>query len=319
MRAYIGFIVLCLLMSACSPTPATAPASTRTPAVSAEGAASEAATTSGASDSAPDGRAGPDASTGLFLPPIGTVPSGVSAPASSVSGPLAEEIPVDGTATIAISGELPLLLTGGTCTTVDGETYVSVPPVYDAPPPYASLVIYEASDESNLRGGYLVWATSDAPTDSALTSAQNLFVITLNNDHLSGRFSGTAERVNDGVPVQREIEIDGVFNCVAGLMRVGGDHPADFAGAECITSPQFVVRSGTRGQNAVLLQLEEGARSGMPARGGLSWRVDGVEYSSTWLTVTLNQDAISGTYHGEASNPDGSTFSVQGSFNCLGM
>lgn len=316
MRAYTGSLVLlCLLICACSPSSTSFPAETPTPSAGG-GESGSAADTSG---SAPDDSARTDISTGLFLPPIGTAPSGASAPASSVSGPLAEEIPVNGTATIAISGELPLLLTGGTCTMVDGETYVSVPPVYDVPPPYASLVIYEASDNSNLRGGYLVWATSDAATDSALTSAQNLFVITLNNDHLSGRFNGTAERVNDGIPAQREIEIDGIFNCVAGLMRVGGDHPADFAGAECITSPQFVVRSGTPGQNAVLLQLEEGAHSGEPARGGLSWRVGGVEYSSNWLTVTLNHDAISGTYHGEASNPDGSTFSVQGSFNCLGM
>ncbi len=316
MRAYACSIaLLSLLIYACSPISTSLPAETPTP--SAGGG--ESSTAADSSGSAPDDSARTDTSTGLFLPPIGTAPSGVPAPANSVSGPLAEEILLDGTATIAISGELPLMLTGGTCTTVDGETYVSVPPVYDAPPPYASLVIYEASDESNLRGGYLVWASSDVATDSASTSAQNLFVITLNNDHLSGRFSGTAERVNDGVPVQREIEIDGVFNCVAGLMRVGGNHPADFAGAECITSPQFVVRSGTRGQNAVFLQLEEGARSGEPARGGLSWRVGGVEYSSNWLTVTLNHDAISGTYHGEASNPDGSIFIVQGSFNCLGM
>lgn len=308
---YYFVALLILLLAACgSGTPATP---TSTPS---SGGGESSSTTGGGDAGSTEGS---DASTGLFLPPIGTIPSGVTPPTNRAPGPLAEGISNEGTATIAISGELPLLLSGGTCTTVDGETYLSVPPEYDAAPPYAALVIYQASDESNLRGGYLVWATSDVATDSALTSAQNLFVITLNDDHFSGRFSGTAERVNDGIPVQREIEIDGVFNCLAGLVRVGGDHPADFAGAECITSPHFVVRSGTRGQNAVWLQLEDGARSGEPARGGLSWRVGGVEYASNWMSVTLNPDAISGSYFGEASNPDGSTFIFQGSFNCLGM
>ncbi len=304
-------ILLVFAVSACGPggsTPATA-----TPTLP-SGGGSEGGATGGETASG-----SLDAATGLSAPVFGTAPAGAAPPASRPSGAVPSEALAENTATIAIAGGLPLTVTGGSCSTLDGETYISVPAVFDAPPPYASLVIYPAADDSNLRGGYLVWATSDATTDSALVSAQDLFVITLNDDHFSGSFAGTAHRVVEGVPVQEVIDVNGVFNCIAGLLRVYGEHPVDMTGAQCETVPQIVISSGRSGENAALFTVEPGASPGSVARGGLSWRVGGVEYGTNWLNVTINPDQLSGSYYGEGRRPDGSTFPIQGAFNCLGM
>lgn len=310
-----AFVLLLTLLAACSPS---APA-TPTPTPSGGGGETSASGSSDASGPAADPGASVDAATGLGAPVLGAAPAGAAPPASRPSGALPSDPSAENSATIAISGGLPLMVTGGSCSTLDGETYVSVPAVFDAPPPYASLVIYPASDESNLRGGYLVWASSDAATDSALVSTQDLFVITLNDDLFSGSFAGTAHKVVEGVPVQEVIDVNGVFNCIAGLLRVFGDHPVDMTGAQCETVPQIVISSGRSGENAALLVVEPGATPDTAVRGGLSWRVGGSEYTTNWLSVTVNADQLSGSYYGEGRRPDGSTFPVQGAFNCLGM
>jgi len=311
-RSYLGLVGACALLLAACGTSSAAPTSTPTlpsgGGDTAGGAPADAGTTGSL-----------DAATGLGAPEFGTAPVGAVPPASRPSSPIASETVAENTATIAIAGGLPLTVSGGSCSTLDGETYISAPPVADAPPPYASLVIYASSDEGNLRSGYLVWATSDAATDSALVSAQDLFVITLNDDHFSGRFDGTAHRVVEGVPVQEVIEVHGVFNCIAGLLRVYGEHPVDMTGAQCETVPQIMISSGRSGENAALFMVEPGAAAGAVASGGLSWRVGGVEYGTNWLNVTINPDQLSGSYYGEGRRPDGSTFPIQGAFNCLGM
>ncbi len=311
MRPHTGLafiIIITLLLAACTPGAATP---TPTP------LGSGGVTGPSAGEPASGAPTGPvDETTGLTQPSLVEIPSGVVIPPTSRLAPASD--PEPGTATIAIGGGLPLTVTGGTCSMLDGETYVSVPATFDADPPYASLVIYAASDDSNLRGGTLVWATSEAATDSALVSTQDLFVITLNADGFSGRFDGTAHRVSEGIPVQEVIDVSGVFNCIAGLVRVGGEHPVDLTGAQCETTPSIVVQLGRPGENAVLLVVEEGASPSASARGGLSWRVGGVDYTTNWLSVSLNRDAISGSYYGEARRPDGSTFTVEGTFNCLG-
>lgn len=311
-RSYLGLIGACALLLAACGTSSAAPTSTPT-------LPSGGGDDTSASGSAAAPGASVDATTGLGVPVFGAAPVGAAPPASRPSGALPSDTSAENSATIAISGGLPLMVTGGSCSTLDGETYVSVPTVFDAPPPYASLVIYPADGEGNIRGGYLVWASSDATTDSALVSSQDLFVITLNDDHFSGRFDGTAHKVVEGVPVQEVIEVHGVFNCIAGLLRVYGEHPVDMTGAQCETVPQIVISNGRSGENAALFMVEAGAAPGAVARGGLSWRVGGSEYTTNWLNVTLNPDQLSGSYYGEGRRPDGSTFPVQGAFNCLGM
>ncbi len=297
-------------LAAC--TPGSLPTPTPTSASGGGDAAGSSGTDSGTGAAAAAGR-----SMGLTPASLAPAPVGAVPPAGSLAAPA--DMFSTSSATLAIGGDLPLMLTGGTCSVLDGELYLSVPPIPDAPPPYASLVVYAASDGSDLvRGGYLVWARSEATTDSALVSTQDLFVITINEDRFSGRFDGTAHKVVEGVPVQEVINVTGVFNCVAGLVRVGGPHPVDLTGAQCNTDPAISVSAGQAGQNAALLVVEPGAQPGRPAAGGLSWRVGGAEYTTNWLSVTLNTDAISGSYHGEAHGPDDNVFEVHGAFNCLG-
>jgi hypothetical protein len=151
-----------------------------------------------------------------------------------------------------------------------------------------------------------------------VVSTQDVFVITLNNDGFSGRFEGTAHKTSSGIPVTETISVRGLFTCTAALVRIGGDHPLDLSGANCQVTPYFQLSVGERGENAALLILDGTAEPGATLNGGISWRVGGVNYVSTWLSTTIRSDGISGTYVGEAAGPDGGTFSIQGSFNCLG-
>ncbi|MCL4257157.1 MAG: hypothetical protein KJZ53_01355 [Anaerolineales bacterium] len=306
-------ILLLTLLAACSSAPAIP---TSTPTLPSGGG-----DTSGAG-SAPAGDPGgsQDAATGLDEPVLGITPPEATPPPVPTPRPDIQGAsnPPEGSASIAIGGDLALgPITGGTCSTLDGETYLSVPPSAGAPPPYASLVIY--AGPSNIRSGTLVWATSEQATDSAVVSAQDTFEIIINPDGFSGSFEGTAHRVTSGVPVQEVISVSGVFNCVAGLLRVYGEHPVDMTGAQCETTPQLMISSGRSGENAALFMVEPGASPDHVARGGLSWRVDGTQYGTNWLNVTINPDRLSGSYYGEGRRPDGSTFPIQGAFNCLGM
>lgn len=301
-------LIMTLLLAACAPAPAIP---TSTPTLPSGGGET-------GGSSAPAGDPGSqDEATGLDGPVHGTIPSNINPPSGGNLGGNPPTGAAAGTGTIAIGGELPLTLTGGTCEQLDGDTYLSIPSTAGAAPPYVSLVIYGGT--GNTRSGQLVWATSQEYTDGALVSTQDTFVITLNSDGFSGRFEGTAHRGSNEIPLQVVIPISGVFNCVAGLVRVGGEHPLDMTGAQCETAPSIVVSGGRPGENAVLLTVEEGAAYGAPARGGVSWRVGGVQYTTNWLYVNMNSDMLSGSYTGEARRPDGSTFIVEGTFNCLGM
>ena len=303
-------ILLVFAVSACGPGSSTL--ATATPTLPSGGSDS-----SGSSAPAGDAGGSQDAATGLGEPVLGEIPSDATPPTPAPSNQNTGNIP-EGGASIAIAGGLPLnMITGGTCSTLDGDTYLSVPPSAGAPPPYASLIIY--AGQSNIRSGTLVWATSDAATDGAVVSTQDVFEIIINPDGFSGSFEGTAHRVVNGVPVQEVIDVRGVFNCIAGLLRVYGEHPVDLTGAQCDTVPQIVVSGGRSGENAALFMVELGATPDHVARGGLSWRMGGTQYTTNWLNVTINPDRLSGSYYGEGRRPDGSTFPIQGAFNCLGM
>lgn len=306
-------ILLVFALSACGP--GASALATATPTLPSGGGETSGDASAPADNQAP---ASQDATTGLEQPALNDIPSVATPPPPPDVRQQAGSNPPDGGASIAIAGGLPLgLLTGGTCTTFEGDTYLSVPPHADAIPPYVSLVIY--GGQSNIRSGTLVWATSTAATDGALVSTQDVFEIVINADGFSGHFEGTAHRVVNGTPVQEVIEVRGVFNCIAGLLRVYGEHPVDMTGAQCETAPQIIISSGRSGENAALFMVQPGASPDSVARGGLSWRVDGVSYSTNWLNVTINPDLLSGSYYGEGRRPDGSTFPVQGAFNCQGM
>lgn len=249
--------------------------------------------------------------------PVSGLPRPQLLPAPSSNGRSASAISQQGTAMLVIGGELPLVLTGGVCQPFEGDTYLNIPNIAGAQPPYASLVIN--GGEGLTRSGYLTWATTSATTDSATVSTQDIFVITLNDDGFSGSFQGTAHRVTNNVPILQRIQVTGVFTCVASLLTVRGQHPLDLDGAQCELEPQFVMRAGQRGQNQVLLMLEPESEPGdndIPA--GISWNVGGVTYTSSWLSANRNADGLSGSYFGSATGPDGVPFDVEGTFNCLG-
>lgn len=304
-----------MLLSACAPASATltpipggGAAQPGSPADPASSAPAESA--GGAPSESINPQAGQaDVVGGLPQPPFSLRPAGAVAPTPEPGR--------TGSAMLVIGGDLPLVLSGGECVPFEGDTYLSIPNTVGAPPPHASLVIN--GGEGLTRSGYLVWATSSLDTDGATVSTQDVFVITLNEDGFSGRFEGTAHRVTDNIPVLQQIPVNGVFTCVASLLTVRGPHPVDLDGARCELAPQFVMRAGERGQNQVLLMLEPGSEPGdSDIAAGISWRVGGVTYTSTWLTADRNPDGLSGSYYGQATGPDGAPFEIQGTFNCLG-
>jgi hypothetical protein len=215
---------------------------------------------------------------------------------------------------LVIEGGLPITYSGGDCDMVGDEMFLTI---YPGTTPGASLIVSPGS--GNTRQGSLVWARSGASDDSAGVSAEDPITITLNQDGFSGSFSGRAFQTGGPGGVATQIEVSGLFTCISHLVRVGGDHPVDLTGISCVGDPSFTLRGGNSGGDAVWLVAPEGAAAGSTGVGALSWRVGGVNYTSTWLSLTINPDGISGSYFGEGRNQDGSeTFAIQGSFNCLG-
>jgi hypothetical protein len=207
------------------------------------------------------------------------------------------------------------VLTGGDCDYVGDDLFLTIYPGTQAG--IANLIVNAGSGST--REGTLVWTTSGLPQDNAAVSAEDPLAITLNEDGFSGSFEGRAFRVGGpGEPVAVHIVVSGTFTCISHLLRVGGDHPVDLTGVTCASTPTFSLRSGGAGTDAALLLAAEGATAGSTVEGGLSWRVGGVNYTSSWLSIRINSDGLSGSYFGEATGPDGATFPVQGSFNCLG-
>jgi hypothetical protein len=304
----IFLMLVAILLSACAPESAPPAQDERTNPTAPQDLQNAEPAQNNASTNPPAGQ--PDTVSGLPLPALAPRPSGATSPAAAPDQ-------TAGTATLAIGGELPLMLTGGRCERFEGDTYLSIPNTIEDITPRASLVIN--GGEGLTRTGYLTWATSDSPTDSATVSTQDQFVITLNGDGFSGRFDGTAHRVTNNIPILQQIEVRGVFTCVASLITVRGPHPVDIDGAQCELEPQFTMRAGQSGQNQVLFILQpesEPGDSDIPA--GISWNVGGVTYTSSWLIANRNTDGLSGSYYGEATGPDGVPFEVQGTFNCLG-
>lgn len=244
-----------------------------------------------------------DASTGLTWPAFAPIPSGATAPTNPTS---------PASATIWIEGGLPLVLNNGECANIDGSTFVVAPAGGISPPPNASLVIEPG--EGRNRVGTLTWAVGGEANQTAGVTMMLPLQITLNADDVSGSFSGTGF-LGDFT----RIAVTGVFNCVAPLARVGGPHPVDISGASCQITPYFVLSAGGGGsENAVMLAIDGGYAPGGTAGGRVAWRVGGVQYMSTWLHVSINPDGLSGSYFGEATGPDGSSFEFDGTFNCLG-
>lgn len=287
----ITLFMMVALLSACTPG---TPTPTNTPGSGGSGAGGTAAGST-------------DAATGVSMPPFAPAPSGASAPARSTSV-------AHGSAVIAISGDLPIVLSGGDCDFVGEELFLTIYPGTQAG--VANLIISPGTGPT--RVGSLVWTTSSLPQNNGAVSAEDPLVVTLNEDGFSGSFEGRAFRVGGpGEPVAVPIVVSGSFTCISHLIRVGGDHPVDLTGVTCVAAPAFSLRSGTPGTNAALLMAADGATAGSTVAGGLSWRVGGVNYVTSWLSLHINSDGLSGSYFGEASGPDGRTFTVSGSFNCL--
>ncbi len=288
-------VVFALLLGAC--TPGAAPTETPTPSSGGMAPPDAGAPPAGSSDT----------TTGLSAPPFAPAPAGVTAP-PSLPGSIAR-----GTAVLVIGGDLPITYTGGDCDVIGEETYLTI---YPGVTPGASFIIYAGT--SNTRQGYLVWQRTGLPEDNAAVSNEDPLTITLNDDGFSGSFEGRAFRVGgSGEPVAVPISVSGSFTCVAQVLHVGGAHPVDLTGVSCSSGDVFTLRSGTPGSDAALLLAENGA-PGSTVQAGLSWRVGGVSYTTNWLMLTIGADGVSGSYFGEATAADGTVFSVNGGFSCLG-
>jgi hypothetical protein len=130
------------------------------------------------------------------------------------------------------------------------------------------------------------------------------FAVRLSQDGTSGTFEGTAitSAPNTDPVIQ---PVSGSFSCVPAPFSVGGTHPLALLRTNCVTGDNFV-SAGDSG-NAALLAIDTSTRT-----------ADATTYETTWLEGIIGRDGISANFIGLATDTDGSSFEVTGSFSCLG-
>lgn len=272
------------------------------------GSSSESGGTSEPSGSAPGATAAPDTSTASdpYVDTATGLSAGTPAPAPA-SATVVIPDPEGGQATLIInSGDRSIAESGGTCEIIDGVTYVSAGDVNGV----QGILMWEGAAAAN---PYLTWQLS---TDKPAAVYPDDFVIHLSEDGTNGTFEGTALH---SAPNEDPVigPVSGTFSCAPSPFSILGWRPLALLHTNCQTGNAFV-SAGDSG-NAALLAVDTASR--LPDghfEGALTWRVDGVEYATTWLEGILARDGTSANFIGHATDQDGSTFEVSGSFTCIG-
>ena len=272
------------------------------------GSSSESGGTSEPSGSAPGATAAPDTSTASdpYVDTATGLSAGTPAPAPA-SATVVIPDPEGGQATLIInSGDRSIAESGGTCEIIDGTTYVSAGDVNGV----QGILMFEGSAAAN---PYMTWQLS---TDKPAVVDPADFVVHLSEDGTNGTFEGTAisSAPNEDAVIR---PVSGTFSCAPSPFSILGWRPLALLHTNCQTGNAFV-SAGDSG-NAALLAIDIAGR--LPDghfEGALNWRVDGVEYSTNWLEGILASDGTSANFVGLATDQDGSTFEVSGSFTCIG-
>lgn len=274
------------------------------------GSSSESGGTSEPSGSAPGATAAPSLDTSAapdtYVDSATGLSAGTPAPAPA-SATVAIPDPEGGQATLIInSGDRSISESGGTCEIIDGTTYVSAGDVNGV----NGILMFEGSAAAN---PYMTWQMS---TDKPAVVDPADFVVHLSEDGTNGTFEGTAisSAPNEDAVIR---PVSGTFSCAPSPFSVLGWRPLALLHTNCQTGNAFV-SAGDSG-NAALLAVDTASR--LPDghfEGALTWRVDGVEYATTWLEGILARDGTSANFIGLATDQDGSTFEVSGSFTCIG-
>lgn len=278
------------------------------------GSSSESSGTSEPSGSAPgataaptpDSSAAPDTASDPYVDTETGLSAGTPAPAPA-SASVAIPDPEGGQATLIInSGDRSIAESGGTCEIIEGTTYVSAGDVNGV----QGILRWEGSSAANPAVSWQMSMDKPAISDPAD------FVIHLSEDGTNGTFEGTALSTapNEAAVIR---PVSGTFSCAPSPFSILGWRPLALLHTNCQTGNSFV-SAGDSG-NAALLAVDTATR--LPDghfEGALTWRVGGVEYATTWLEGILARDGTSANFIGLATDQDGSTFEVSGSFTCIG-
>jgi len=308
-------------VDAATTTAGAAPSGSTTTAAASGGSAAATTTTTIAVDPPPEPESEPDPDPGAGSTAPASTPapapnpapdpeSGLAPPPASGTVPASAVVPADATQHAVVSidaGDMSFARGGGTCSVIDGVTYVFVGEGESA----QAVVQYRLTD-AGPTDPYITWQLSPA---QAAISDPAVLVLTLDDTRTSGEFRGDAIVGQAGVQGHRRA-MSGRFGCVPAPFGITGPHPLSLAGVNC-DGDGMAVRFGTRGSDAVLLLIDPERRgSGGSFEGGLSWRVGGVQYTTRWLTGALSGDGLGGRFRGVATGPDGVEFPFSGSFSC---
>lgn len=269
-----------------------------------------------------------DPVTGLAVGTRTATPGGVVAPSTfKAAGSL-----------IIDAGAWSIVAPIGTCSDIDGTTYVAVSDSAGA----SAVLLFTTASRT---GASLTWQVSSGLSASADPDG---FVLAIDPNGSSGTFSGTVREPKPPLdPSQTSLAFSGVepisppsplaslipltpviplippppvpmagsFSCTAVPFGISGDRPVTLPTVRCDIDGGLV-SSGDLG-DAALLALDPSTLTPDGAfQGALSWRVSGVGFRTRWLTGALSADRMSATFIGLAIAPNDTTFTVSGGFSC---
>ena len=240
-----------------------------------------------------------DPQTGLDPGVRGSVPPGVVVPQRQ-----------DMRATLVIAAaELSLDQSGGTCSVIDGVSYVYVGQT-QVP---TGVLQWETGTGAN---PFLTWQVGGGET--AMISNHGLndvgLTLTLSADQRSGTFDGWFN-----LPVNNTAnfrQMSGSFDCSPAALTIAGVFPLSLGSSTC--SPDGHRRSAGGPGDAALLTIDPGSLTASGGfEGSLSWRVAGQTYHTLWLSGALSGTPSTASFVGLVAGQDGVEYSVSGSFSCF--
>lgn len=241
-----------------------------------------------------------DPATGLAPGPVGVVPPGV------LVGERADQ-----RATLVIAAfELSLDRDDGSCSTIDGVTYVQV----GASGGPQGVLLWDAGTGAN---PFMTWQVGGP--DTAMITNHGLgdtgLTLVLDEGERSGTFTGWFN-----VPVGTSAnfrELSGRFDCSSSPLTIEGLYPLTLGATTC-SADGTRLSSGGDG-DAALLTIDPSTRTAAGGfEGSLSWRVGGQTHQTVWLSGRSFGDPPTISFIALVRGSDGAETSVSGSLRCTG-
>lgn len=228
----------------------------------------------------------------------------------------AEEAVV-GQATIVVEGPFPLSLSGGLCSYYESTVFVQAGQVSAdfitlswAAPSSARDVV---TDPSQIGAPQVGWESGGT---NALSYPEETHITFDETGAIAGSFAGHAVLARPNATEQ--IDFTGRFSCLPAPIDIQGPHPVQLTEARCTESG---VSAGSPTTNAALLSFDPATigDGDNVAAGALTYRYNGVVYTSTWVQIDFSDDGVAGRFIAEMRGPGGGPFTVTGAFSCLGQ